>query len=187
MDIIQSHCQINGYPISPCQINGYPISIIDKSFKTFLDQLYFKRSQVLTAKKKTSTLVLPCLGTLSLQTRTNHQKVLKRTLGCCKIQIVFKNQRYLLNVFRFKDGWHYDLVSCVVYKFQCGRCYASYYRETDRHLKVRSGEHIGISPLTFKKVKPSPESSTRHHFLFCNHDPHLMTSPFWLKGRISFY
>ena len=65
MDIIQSHCQINGYPISPSQINGYPISIIDKSFKTFLDQLYFKRSQVLTAKKKTSTLVLSCLGTLS--------------------------------------------------------------------------------------------------------------------------
>ena len=30
-----------------------------------------------------------------------------------------------------------------------------------RHLKVRSGEHIGISPLTFKKTKPSKESSIR--------------------------
>ena len=98
---------------------------------------------------------------LSLQTRT---------LSCSKIQIVFKNQINLSNVFRFKDRLPYDLMSCVVYKFQCGRCNASYYGETDRHLK-RSGEQIGISPLTFKKVKPSAESSIRDHLLFCNHDP----------------
>ena len=34
-----------------------------------------------------------------------------------------------------------------------------------------SVEHIGISPLTFKKVKPSVESSIRDHLLFCSHDP----------------
>ena len=51
------------------------------------------------------------------------------------------------------------------------KCNASYYGETDRHLKIRSGEHGGISPLTFKKAKPSVESSIRDHLLFCNHDP----------------
>ena len=75
------------------------------------------------------------------------------------------------NVFHFKDRLPYDLVSCVVYKFQCGRCNASYYGETDRRLKVGSGEHIDISPLTFEKVKPSAKSSIRDHLLFCNHDP----------------
>ena len=34
-----------------------------------------------------------------------------------------------------------------------------------------SEEHIGISPLTFLKVKLSAESSIRGHLLFCNHDP----------------
>ena len=29
---------------------------------------------------------------------------------------------------------------------------SSYYGDTDRHWKVRSGEHIGISHLTFRKV-----------------------------------
>ena len=62
-------------------------------------------------------------------------------------------------------------MSCVVYKFQSRRCNASYYGETDRHLKIRSGEHGDISPLTFKKAKPSVESSIRDHLLFCNHDP----------------
>ena len=59
-------------------------------------------------------------------------------------------------------------MSGVVYKCTCGRCNSTYYDETDRHLKVRSGEHIGISPLTFKKIKPSKESAIRDHLLNCN-------------------
>ena len=66
-------------------------------------------------------------------------------------------------MFRFKDRVPYDLVSGVVYEYTCGRCNSSYYGDTERHLKVRSGEHIGISPLTFKKMKPSKESSIRDH------------------------
>ena len=111
--------------------------------------------------------MLPFLGNLSLQTKTKLQNVLKRVLGCCKIQIVFKSQRDLSNVFRFKDRLPYELISRVIYKFQCGRCNSSYIGETDRHLKVRSGDHIGISPLTFNKVKPS----VRDHLLFCDHSP----------------
>ena len=64
-----------------------------------------------------------------------------------------------------------NLLPCVACKFQCGRYNASYYGETYRHLKVKSGEDIGISPLTFEKVKPSAKTSTRDHPLFRNHDP----------------
>ena len=94
--------------------NGYPISFIGKYFKTILDQLYLERPKVLTAGKKTLTLVLPFLRELSLETRTKLQKVLKRTLGCFKIEIPFSES------FPFKYLLPYDLVSCVVYKFQCG-------------------------------------------------------------------
>ena len=52
----------------------------------------------------------------------------------------------------------------------CGRCNSSYYGETDRHLRVRAGEHIGLSPLTFEKFKPSKESAVRDHLLFCDND-----------------
>ena len=64
-----------------------------------------------------------------------------------------------------------DLVSGVVYKFTCGSCNSSYYGETDQHLKVRSEEHVRISPLTFRKVKPSKESAIRDHLLNCNNIP----------------
>ena len=56
-------------------------------------------------------------------------------------------------------------MSGVVYEYVCGRCNSSYYGETERHLKVRSGKHIRISPLTFKKRKPSKESSIHDHLL----------------------
>ena len=65
----------------------------------------------------------------------------------------------------------YNVMSCVVDKFQCGKCNASYYGETDRHLKIRWRGPVGISPLTLKKVKLSAECSIRDHLLLCIHDP----------------
>ena len=40
-----------------------------------------------------------------------------------------------------------------------------------RHIKVRSGKHIGISKLTFKKTKPSRESLIRGHLLQYDNNP----------------
>ena len=37
-----------------------------------------------------------------------------------------------------------------------------------RHMNVRIGEHIGISPLTRKQVKPK-NSSVADYLLVCNH------------------
>ena len=43
--------------------------------------------------------------------------------------------------------------------------------ESIRHLDIRSGEHIGVSPLTGKKVKPSNNSAICDHLLHCNFLP----------------
>ena len=80
---------------------------------------------------------------------------------------IFKSQRKVSNVFRFKDRLPSDLVSGVVYKYMWGSCNSTCYGETDRHLRVRLGEHIGISPLTFKETKPSKESAICDHLLNC--------------------
>ena len=108
----------------------------------------------------------PCLGT-----RIKLRKTLKRLLNSFKLHIVFKRQRKLSNVFRFKDPLLFNLLSGVVYKYTCGRCSFSYYGEADRHLKVRSGEHIGISPLRFKKTVTPKKSAIRDHLLSCNNIP----------------
>ena len=81
---------------------------------------------------------------------------------------MFKNKARLGNNFHFKDQIPKDLTSDVLYKFQCGLCNESYYGECMRHLDVRIGEYIGISPLTRKHVKPK-NSSVADHLLLCNH------------------
>ena len=70
---------------------------------------------------------------------------MKNTLNYCKLEIIFKNERKLSNMFRFTDCVPYDLVSVVVYEYRCGRCNSSNYGGTERQLKVRSYKHIGIS------------------------------------------
>ena len=102
--------------------SGYPLPFIDNCFKTFVGKLFIKRPQLAAVEKKILFLSLPYLGEISLQTRTKLTKSLKGLLSSCKLQILFKSQRKLSNVFRFKDRLPFDLVSGLVYKYTCSRC-----------------------------------------------------------------
>ena len=51
----------------------------------------------------------------------------------------------------------------------CGNCNVTYYGKTERHLNVRSSEHIGISHLAGKRVECKP-SAVLDHLLLHNHD-----------------
>ena len=150
---------------------GYLENFIDKCFKIFLDNKHLVKEKVPTAERKRLLLVLPYLGVISLQTRTKLQGVIKGVLNCCKLEIAFKFQTKLSNSFRFKDPRPKDLISEIVYKFQCGLCNESYYGESIRHLDIRSGEHIGLLPLTGQKIKPIKNSDVRDHLLNCNYLP----------------
>ena len=57
-----------------------------------------------------------------------------------------------------------------IFNFQCGLCNESYYREFIRHLNSRIWEHIVISLLTKKNVKPKG-SAVSNHLLLCTHLP----------------
>ena len=59
----------------------------------------------------------------------------------------------LSNSFRYKDPIPKDLIYGVLYKFQRGLYNDSYYGESIRHLDIRFGEYIGVSPFTGKMVK----------------------------------
>ena len=128
------------------------------------------QEKVITVPKKTLVLVFPYLGPLSLQTRTKLRKSLKGILNWCKLQIMFICQNKLAKAFHFKDCIPKELTSGVGYKFQSGLCNESYYGKCVRHLTVRIGDHIKITMLTKKKVKPKG-SAVSDHLLLCNHSP----------------
>ena len=106
-----------------------------------------------------------------MQTRIKLQQALKGVLNCCKLEIVFKCQTRLSNSFYYEDPIPKDLISGAVYKFWCGLCNESYYGESISHLDIRTGEHIGVLPLTGKKVKPSNNSAICDHLLHCSFLP----------------
>ena len=134
--------------------NGYPGDFINKCFKKFMDNIHVVKETTLSVEKKPLVLVLPYLGSISLQIRTKLKKSLKNIINCSKLQTVFKNKTRLDNNFHFKDQIPKDLNSGLVSKFQFGLCNESCYGKCMRHhLNVRIGEDIGISPLTRKQVK----------------------------------
>ena len=112
-------------------------------FKLFLDGIHILKEKVPAVEKKPLRLVLLYLGSISLQTRTKLQKSIKGVLNCCKLQVYFKSQKKLCTKFHFEDNVPQILTSGAVYKFQCGLCNESYYRQCVRHLAV-SGEYFGI-------------------------------------------
>ena len=92
-----------------------------------------------------------------------------KNLPFCKIRVIFKLSTRIANFFQFKHKMLYCLHSKVIYKFSCGRCNATYYGETCRHLSVRVGKHSGVSPLTGKKSKSKKSTAVKDHMLSCDH------------------
>ena len=105
-----------------------------------------------------------------MEYRSKLRKSFEGILNCFKLQIAFKNKNKLAKTFCLKYRIPKELTPAIVYKFECGLCNESYYGEYVRHLNVRIGEHIGISPLIKKKVKPMG-SAVNDYFLLCNHFP----------------
>ena len=115
--------------------NGYPLPFIDTCFKTFVENSSVNNS-----------LKVNFLFVINKQTKL--RKYLKGLRKSWILQIVFKSQRKLSNIYRFKDRLPFNLVSGVVYKYVCGRCISTYYDEIDGYLIVGFGEHSAIS-ITF--------------------------------------
>ena len=76
------------------------------------------------------------------------QTSFRNSLPQCNIKVILKSTKRLSALFGFKDVIPKELRSHPVYKFSCSSCNTTYYGKTERHLNVRSGEHIGLSPLT---------------------------------------
>ena len=67
-------------------------------------------------------------------------------------------------MFIFKDGLSLIIIR-LSFSFSKN---VSYIHHNKTHCRVQIGEHIGISPLTKKQVKPE-DSSVADHLLLCNH------------------
>ena len=145
--------------------NSYPKNFIDNCIKKFFDKLYVSKKVYQTAEKKSLLIVLPFLGRLSFETRNRLSSCIKIQLPFCSLKIAYQSKNRFSNLFKFKESIPKYLRSHLIYKFMCSCCNATYYGETKRHLFVRASEHLGITPLTQKRVKNPKKSAIIDHIL----------------------
>ena len=86
-----------------------------------------------------------------------------------------------------KDHIPEDLISGVVYKFQCGLRNQSYYGENIRFLYIRFAKYKVVSSLSGKMVKPINNSAVYDHLFHFNYLPFLTTLEFWFMRIKNFY
>ena len=96
-------------------------------------------------------IVLPYLGKLWLQICTRINRLMKNKLPYCNFQILIQNKCRLIDFFTIKDKIPVFVRFCIVYKFRCGGCNATYYDKVKGYFKVRMCEPLGVPAVIGKK------------------------------------
>ena len=120
------------------------------------------------APKKRLTYVLPFLDKKSLQLRSRLVNSVNKTKHFCNLKVVFRSQRKLKTLFRFKDTLNKKIRSFLVYRYACSNCNVTYYDKTQCHFFTRAAKHMSVSNLTGKRLKNIKDSTVSHHLLQCN-------------------
>ena len=81
--------------------NNYPVNIIDQCIKKFFDKLYVPKQIVPTVPKKELLVVLPYLGTFSLNLRKRLYKSVSKSLPQCNIKVISQSKNRLSSFFKF--------------------------------------------------------------------------------------
>ena len=149
--------------------NNYSVNIIDQGIKKSFNKLYVPKQIVPTVPKKELLGVHPYIGKFYLNLRKLFYKLISKSLPQCNIKVIFQSENRLSSFFKFKGSIPIHLRSRIIYKFQCSNSNITYYRENERHLKVRAGEHIGTSPLTGKRVNDNKKSFVKDHCFLSGH------------------
>ena len=162
--------------------NSYPLEFVDQCIAAFLNRRFKTKLPVHTCEKLSETIVLPYLGKLSLEIRNRLRKYVNKHVPCCKLTIIFRSQRRLKTLFRFKDSIPLALQSYVLYRYTCGTCNSSYIGKTDRHCHIRWCEHLKITPTRLKPSKNKNEpTAVRQHTITTEHPASL--DEFEIVGR----
>ena len=154
--------------------NSYPLEFVDQCITAFLNKCHKKPRH--TVEKRSQVIVLPYLGKLSLEIRSRLKKYVSKHISNVKLMIIFRSQRRLKTLFKFKDSLPDELQSFIVYKFTCGACNSSYVGKTDRHRHIRWCEHLKLQPFrggpSKSKQKPTSveihKTTTGHETLYEN-------------------
>ena len=132
--------------------NMYPKRLLDKCIKKYLD----KKFEIVSQENKDSKdsenkddikyITLPYLGYFSNYAKKKIKNLVKNFCNDkLNIQLVFTTCK-VKSYFSNKDRLPMEFTSCVIYKFRCAGCNASYVGRTHCHFDTRCEQHLKTDP-----------------------------------------
>ena len=129
------------------QKNSFPKHLIDRITKAFIEKVYESSEDTTPVVSNDETPIvkryfkLPYHGKYSSLVRKKLEEISQKYCKATMAKVVFVTNK-VGHSLSPKDPIPSKYLTCVVYKFQCGGCGASYIGETDRHYEVRKREHL---------------------------------------------
>ena len=156
------------------QKNSFPRHVIDRVTRSFIDSLYKSSEDTPSIVSNDETpqdkkyFKLPYHGKYSSLVKKKLEDISRKYCKSTLAKIVFVSHK-VGSVLSPKDPIPSKYISCVVYKFVCGGCGATYIGETDRHFEVRKNEHLKTdkSSALYKHIHSNAicqQSSSDHCF-----------------------
>ena len=111
-------------------------TLLDKCINQFLAKIN-NSCNITNAKQKQGHVVsLPFYGVFMLNYRNSLRKIVKQYFPDANVSFVFTIACRLNRFFNVKDVTPVDILSNIIYKFQCSSCKAIYVDKTDRHFML---------------------------------------------------
>ena len=126
--------------------NGYPKHIFSKILKAFLNNIFSPKTPIITVNKKIVYFSMPYYGYISHKIMKEILNIVDKKYPQVNFRMVFVNRFTIGSFFKHKERLSSDVCSCVVYRFKCEECNSSYIGSTIRHFRVRTHEHMSLSP-----------------------------------------
>ena len=79
-----------------------------------------------------------------------------------------------------------EIGSHLVYKLTCSCCNATYYGKSERYFFARASEHLGMTPLTAKRVRNPKKSAIFDYIFLKGHDASFEDFTILLKENDKF-
>ena len=97
------------------------------------------------------------------------RKIVKQYFSDAYVSFVFTVPCRSNRFFNVKDVTPVDILSNIIYKFQCSSCNAIYVGKTDRNCYARKNKHLDTSYRTGCNITIGPCSAVMEHLLSHNH------------------
>ena len=122
--------------------NDFPLDVINKTVETFNSKKSDPKPSRFDVPRPSVSITLPFI---SDQTTNAYEKKLRELISKfypqADLQVAYKAQKQLKDLFRCKDQIPKLQKSKVIYKLKCLDCNAFYIGKTKRHLATRVQEH----------------------------------------------